>query len=198
MNTNRSAWLLALTLAAFGASACDEHKVSGQEPNTTAPVAATPSAAQPTDAAVRARATSRMECLAKDDWVGAYDFTAEEERKLVKLQDYLVKKDSHRYREPRVQEILLNDGKHAYLRVTALWTPTDPRLQKVKLEPGQSLTQEIELYQSWLWSGSEWMYVRGQRPDEFFADHPALLRKNAPPAEKVSAANPDPNSSTPK
>lgn len=196
MNTTRSAWLLALTLAAFGTSACDEHKVSGQEPAAPAPAAAT--IAQPTDAALRARATSRMECLAKDDWVGAYDYTAEEERKLVKLQDYLVKKDSHRYREPKVQEILLNDGKHGYVRVTALWTPTDPRLQKVKLEPGQSLTQEVELYQSWMWSGAEWMYVRGQRPDEFFADHPALLRKSPPPSEKVSSANTEASAPTPK
>jgi hypothetical protein len=182
MKTHRSALLLALTLAAFGATGCGPR--AGTESAESTAVRA-----EPTNAALIERASARMNLIASGDWISAYDYTAQDARKVLKLQDFLAKKDSHRYEKPKVEEVLRNDGTIGFVRLTMLWTPTDRRLKDVELEPGQSLTQEIEMYQTWSWSGSEWMYVRGQGPREFFEEHRELLRKGAGAPEQPSVSS---------
>lgn len=170
--------LLILTCAVSGA--CTKHEA----PTSTAPSAAAPKA-QPTDARVRERAQERMDLIAKRDWVAAYDFHSAEGRRVVALSDFLTKKDHHRFDNPKVQEVLQNDGKQAFVRVTAQWTPTHPKLKDVELPPGASLTQDIEQYQTWVWSEGDWMYFRVQTPEEFYAERPEMLNK-----PKVGAADP--------
>lgn len=143
---------------------------------------------QPTAERLAQRAKERWEKIAKADWIEAYDFLTAEQKQAMPLAQYLSGKQNFEYANPVVKEVLKVEGDHGYVRVSTRWTPHHPQFKKVKLEPGQTLTQEIELIETWNFSDGDWLYLRPQREEEFFAEHSELLKpehseilKNDPP-----------------
>jgi len=47
----------------------------------------------------------------------------------------------------------------------------------VKLEPGQTLTQDIEIIETWQWVENDWHFVRQESESDFFEANPDLLKK---------------------
>ena len=177
MNTFTSALVLAL---AFSSSACDTH---GNEP--VAPTQAqtvTPPAIQPTAERAALRSKERWEKGCKADWVPVYDYLAPEVKREMTLARFLGNMQLHRYDNMKVEEVVAVQKDKAYVRVAGLWTPQGPDGARVKLEPGQTLTQELKMIETWRWVDGDWSYVRPQRDTDFFAEHPDLL-KAAPAAD---------------
>ncbi|MFO1010159.1 MAG: hypothetical protein U1F29_08870 [Planctomycetota bacterium] len=166
-------------------TACDV-KPSQAAPNTAAVTA--PPKPEPTQERLLARANERWQKVIQADWIQAYDYLSPDQKRQVPIGQYLQNKQNHRYENPRLGEVLRCDGKDAFLKVTVLWTPQHPKVREVKLEPGQTLTQEVEMYESWRWAEGDWTYVRAQRPDEFFQEHSELLRATDTPAAKTAEA----------
>lgn len=188
MKSNRTHLALALLVSiCVPGLACDR---GGGAPAAPAVVAQP----QPTDARLQQRATERWNKMVAGDWIDAYDFLSPEQKRTQKLADYLVNKSHHKYENPRVWEVLGNDGKTATVRIEVLWTPVDERLKNVKLTAAEraQLTQNVEMYEQWAWSpqslGSDWGYVRSLRPDEYVAEHPEALHA-AQPAGADQAAH---------
>lgn len=144
--------------------------------------------AEPTNELLLQRANDRWGKIVKADWIEVYDYLTPEQKQQVPLAQYLQNKQSHKYENPRVAEVLKNDGRVAYVHVFALWTPIHERLKQVHLEPGQTLTQEVEMYESWRWQQGEWLYIRAERPDEFFAAHRELLQGDSKEPAKADSA----------
>jgi hypothetical protein len=155
-------------------------------PSTAQPAAARPKP-EPTGERLMQRSMDRWQKIMQDDWVAAYDFLTPEQKKGVPLAKYLGGKASHDYANPKVTEVVGIDSDGGYLRLTVLWTPQHPALAQVKLEPGQSLTQEVELIETWRWVDGDWGYVEAQRVEEFFEKKPELL-KSTPPKDEARSA----------
>jgi len=176
--------LLALALLAGGSlflPACNDRQAAAAPAQTAA-------VREPTDARLFERARERWGKVAKGDWIAAYDYQTPEQKRSVSLGQYISSKDHHKYESPEVHEVLQNDGKLALLRVSAYWTPVHPLLKEAELEPGQTLTQHVEMYESWRFADGDWLYMRAQRAEDFFQEHPELLRAR----EKVGEAAPAP------
>lgn len=184
MNKLTPVFAFALALGALTlAPGCD------QRPAVVQTVSAAPAAPvlQPTNERVAARALARWENIAKADWIAAYEYLSPEQKKATPIGMYLQNKSHHKYENPTVQNVLQNDGKNAIIRITCLWTPVHELIKTVKLEPGQTLTQEVEMYESWRWADGDWTYMRAQRPEDFFQEHPELLK--ADPQKTASAVD---------
>lgn len=181
MNTLTPAFALALALSAtLLTPACDRQTAHAQ------PIAAATTAApaapvvQPTNERIIERSTERWSKIGKGDWIAAYDYLSPEQKKANAIGTYLQNKAHHKYENAQVLNVLQNDGKTGILRVTCMWTPVHELIKTVKLEPGQSLTQEVEMYETWRWAEGDWTYMRAQRPDDFFQEHPELLKATPP------------------
>lgn len=174
----------ALTAAVLIPIGCSDGSAHAKDAAAVAQKAET---AHPTQERLVARVSARWAHIVKEDWIQAYDFQTPQVKAAAALSQYLMNKSNHKYANPRVSEVLRCADGDAAVKVTALWTPQHPKLKHVELEPGQSLTQEIELIESWRWVEGEWGYVRAQRPEEFFRDHPEYLR--AEPVEPVKTAD---------
>ncbi|MBK7876416.1 MAG: hypothetical protein IPJ77_11785 [Planctomycetes bacterium] len=177
--------------ATFFLPGCDVKPT--QAAPTPAPVAAVPAKPEATPERLLERANERWQKIVKADWIQAYDYLSPEQKRQMPISQYLQNKQNHRYENPKLGEVLRCDGTDAFLRMTVLWTPQHPKVKEVKLEPGQTLTQDVEMYESWRWAEGDWTYVRAQRPDEFFQDHPEFLRggeakEPAKTAEREAAA----------
>jgi hypothetical protein len=61
-----------------------------------------------------------------------------------------------------------------------LWTPQHAQLKTLKLEPGQSLTEEVPIVETWKWLQNNWYFVEQEGADKFFEAHPELLRAPQP------------------
>ncbi|MFO1010161.1 MAG: hypothetical protein U1F29_08880 [Planctomycetota bacterium] len=131
---------------------------------------------EPTREGVEARSRARWEAVCRGDWIAAYDFQTAEQ-KHVPLAQFLQGKDHHVYANPAIERVISVGRTDAYLLVRVVWTPTHPELQRVRLQPGETLTEEIRLVETWRWEGSEWGFVRGERVEEFYAAHPELTGK---------------------
>lgn len=127
----------------------------------------------PTQARLEERSMARWTAVARGDWISAYDFQTTEQ-KLVPLAQYLQGKDHHVYANPAIERVLQVGRTEAFLLVRVVWTPKHPDLQRVQLQPGESLTEEIRMVESWRWDGEDWCYVRAERTEEFFQEHPGL------------------------
>lgn len=128
---------------------------------------------EPTAANLEERSRARWAAVCRGDWIAAYEFQTSEQ-KLVPLANYLQGKGHHVYANPAVERVIEVGKSEGYVLVRVVWTPTHPELQRVKLEPGQTLTEELRMIETWRWEGQDWGYVRAQRPDEFEHDHPKL------------------------
>jgi hypothetical protein len=177
---SRSALILAgLVLAAL--PACDRQPSS--EAAKTAEVRAKP---QPTKARLIERSKARWASVSKADWIAAYDFVTPEQKQQLPLAQFLPGKDLHEYANPQVHEVLRIEGEKGYVRASAVWTPHHPQLAQVKLEPGQTLTQELKMIETWVWVDGDWMYFSAEGDTEFLEKHPEFLK---PPTSPESDSN---------
>jgi len=127
------------------------------------------------------RCTERWKKVAAGDWIEAYDFQAPALRKTQTISDYLMGKANHRYESPETPELLELTDDRAYVYVACLWTPTHEALKTIKLQPGQSLTEHLEMVETWRKSENEWFYANALSVPEFFNVNP-LVKKPAPRA----------------
>ncbi len=110
------------------------------------------------------------------DLVAAYEFLAPEVKREQSLGTFMGRMQKHRYENPKIEEVVAIKDDLAYVRVGVRWTSLDPLAKKVKLEPGQTMTQEFSMIETWRFVEGDWSYVRPQNDRDFFEDHPELLR----------------------
>lgn len=171
---------LALLLAATFCvgSGCDP---KDEPAPVTVVTPAVPAKPEPTAERALERARARWERGVKADWVAVYDYAAPEAKRERPLNAFLAGMQSHKYENMRATEVVALQGTKAFVRVVGLWTPVDARVKQVKLEPGQSLTQEIEMIEGWQFVDGDWCHVRSQRVEDFYQEHPELLKKSDTP-----------------
>lgn len=133
---------------------------------------------EPTQARLLERARARWDAMAKAEWIQVYDFCSPELKKTVALSNFLSGKEKHKYENPVVDGVLQLDPvkQQALVRSHVLWTPMHAELKRVKLDPGQTLTQEVPMVETWRWEKDEWVFVEQEGTDKFFEKHPELLR----------------------
>ncbi|MBL8861545.1 MAG: hypothetical protein JNK02_05990 [Planctomycetes bacterium] len=171
--------LLALALLApalgFVASACTREAGPG-------PVKPKPAVvkAEPTDEAALARSRIYWANAEKKDWIPNYDLLGPELRGQQSPTMFLQGKTNHIYEGMRAQEVVARKDDLIFLRVTGRWTPNLPQIKNVRLEPGQTLTQDIEIIEVWRWMRDAWFLERPLRPDEFLEQFPDLQPNAAP------------------
>lgn len=124
------------------------------------------------------RVRQRLEAVEGRDLVAAHSYCTPTVRREQPLGQYLQRMELHRYERCALVEVVAVEGEQAYVRTAALWTPTHPKVREVKLEPGQTLSQEIEILETWRYEEGEWGFVKQERVDEFFAARPDLLKKS--------------------
>ncbi len=175
--------LFALGLSSLGSS-CDQ-----KAPPAPAPVQPTVVKKEPTDAAVLERSRRFWANAEKSDWIANYDMLCAEIQREQAPSLYLQGKSNHIYEKMRVTEIVARKDDLIFVRVNGLWTPNHPRAREVELEPGQTLTHDVELIEMWRWEGSEWKYVRPLRAEDFLEQFPELQPSaaGAAPAAAVPA-----------
>jgi len=167
---------------------------SGCDPKV-APVPAPPPVApaiQPTAERAQLRAQERWAKGVKGDWVAVYDFHAPEVKRELGLAQFLGNMQMHRYENMKAVEVLAVQSDKAFVRTTGLWTPQGPQVSRAKLEPGQTLTQEITMIETWRFVDGDWCFVRPERDTDFFPAHPELLKKSG----TVEGAPADPKAAT--
>lgn len=130
----------------------------------------------------------RWASVSKADWIAAYDYLTPEQKQVLPLAQYLPNKANHEYSNPTVGVVVKIDGEQGYVRATALWTPHHPQLSQVKLEPGQSLTQELKMIETWRWIDGDWLYVTAEGDTDFLEKHPELLKATEPKAGAATDA----------
>lgn len=175
--------LLALGLGLVAPS-CDE---DAPAPKPAQPAATKPAAVkrEPTAAAALERARQYWASAEKGDWIATYDYLAPEIQREQPVAGYLQRKQYHIYKNMKVMEVVAQKDDQIFLRTSGLWTPNHPEVKKVKLEPGQTLTQDIEMIEIWRWVGDQWCLMRPLRPEEFLEQFPDLQPKApAPTAPK--------------
>ena len=163
---------------AAGAAACSE---TGAAPPVGAKADAKPSAAVANAPAPTAeRLTERVHAMwAKKtaaQWVEVYDMIAPQMRKRMPISQFLSGKEYHTYANPVLHEVIQLDPDGSWVRVSAIWTPRHPQIQKA-LQPGESVTQEVESVETWLWTDGDWYYVESASIDDFVEKHPDVLKK---------------------
>lgn len=136
-----------------------------------------PAAQQPTRERLLLRVRQRLEAVEGRDLVAAHSYCVPAVRREQPLGQYLQRMEMHRYEGCALVEVVAVEDGQAYVRTTALWTPTHPKVREVKLEPGQTLSQRIEILETWRFEEGDWGFVKQERVDEFFAARPDLLKK---------------------
>lgn len=175
MTSNHSKFLLVfIALAASVGASCGTEETRASHDSSAEATLIAP--AEPSEARLRQRSEARWHEVARANWIGAYDFIPADRKQTTPLGLFLKGKENHQYRDPVVRDVVGIDDHYGYLRTTAVWTPRHPQVAAVRLEPGQTLTQEITLIEIWRWADGDWMYLRAQQPDEFFREHPELVR----------------------
>ena len=178
---------LALTIAA-----CDHDAgAANKAVQTATPVVPPPIA--PTEERVVQRATERWAKVTKSDLIAAYDFYVPEAKREQSLASFMGRMEVHKYEDARVLEVVGLKDNLAYLRVSTLWTPVHEMAKKVKLQPGESLTERISMIETWRFVGGDWCYVRPDDETDFFQQHPELLKKDGAPAKPSDAPKPSSN-----
>jgi hypothetical protein len=162
------------------APACNDSAGAGKAPQPPAPVAKP----EPTEAAALERSRAYWANAQKGDWIPNYEMLAPELRQRQPIGAWLQGKAHHIYEGMRPVEAITRQGERIFLRVQGRWTPDHPMARQVVLEPGQSLTQEIEIVEVWLWNGAEWQLEMPLGADEFLEKFPDLAKAVQAPASK--------------
>lgn len=178
MSSNRLRIGLAL-VAALGGLAC--RRSSDLTPVVELPQAQSVASVGPTGERLLQRANRRWAWIAAKDWGAAYEYLTAEQRATVPLEQFLKGKQYHEYSHPRAGAVLATAADEAFVRVFVTWKPlgrvcrygVNARLDRSVLDDDRD-AQEIEMYERWRRLDGEWFYVRAQRPDEFFEEHPNL------------------------
>lgn len=167
--------LLALGLGLVAPS-CDSGTQAAAPGATTSAAVTPPAPAKrtPTPEDALRRSREYWAAAEKADWVATYDYLSPELQKEQPLANFLERKKQHIYKNMRVHEVVAQKDDQIFLRVGGLWTPNHPEVKKVKLEPGQTLTQDVEMIEIWRWVGEEWRLQRPLRPEEFLELYPDL------------------------
>lgn len=166
-----------LVLAACHPSAPDAQVSKAPAPNP-------PAAAkhQPTAERALERSRARWAAVVKPDWITAYDFQAPEMKRALPIATYLVGVAVHKFENPRVIEVLRIEKDDAYVHCKVQWTPQPtpehPEIGKVKLKPGESMTQDVDQVETWRWAEGDWTYHHADGLDEFYQKHPDLLKQD--------------------
>ncbi len=175
---------LALLALALGVvlPACDEDAPPAQPPAAAQTAKSAAVKREPTAEAALARARAYWAAAEKADWIATYDFLAPEFQREQPVAVYLQQKVNHIYKNMRVLEVVARKDDQIFLRISGLWTPNNPEVKRVKLEPGQTLTQDVEMIEIWRWVGDQWCRLKPLRPEEFLEQFPDLQPKSdAPP-----------------
>lgn len=169
---------LALLALGFLAASCTHEAPAPQPQVAKAPAVKR----EPTPAAALERARQYWAAGEKGDWIATYDMLAPELQRDQPAAAYLQRKANHIYRNMRVTEVVAQKDDKIFLRVLGQWTPNHPKVKEIKLEPGQTLTQDVEMIEIWRWVNDQWCLSRPLRVDEFLEQFPDLQPKSAPPA----------------
>jgi hypothetical protein len=169
--------LLATGLSAVALLTIASCNRSDVQAKTTAP--AVTAQAAPTAERLAERAAERWKRVAKAEWIEAYDFLTPDMKQKQKLSQFIQGKETHEYTNPRVGEVMKIEKDQGFIRTSALWTPHHPALAKVKLEPGQTFTESIDMIETWRFVGGDWYYVTAHNEEVFFEHHPEMLKKDA-------------------
>ena len=180
----------AATILAFAVCACASLSSCGEIQSSAQ--------AQPPGVVIRAsdgwlieRARSRWASIAQGEWAAAYEYLVPEQKRAVSLSKFRSNKEHHKYVNPEVHEVLRQDGNLGLLRASVGWVPPPACTLGLREDRdfGVDWPQEIELFETWRFTDGDWLYMRAQRAEDFFQEHPELLRA---PAEKVGEAAPAP------
>lgn len=133
---------------------------------------------KPTRERLQLRVRQRLEAVEGRDLVAAHSYCTPSVRRDQPLGQYLQRMELHRYERCALVEVVAVEGQEAFVRTAALWTPNHPKVREVKLEPGQTLSQEIEILETWRFEEGDWGFVKQERAEEFFAARPDLLKKS--------------------
>jgi len=186
MRASMRRWTIGLlclggALAFSGCSQADGG-ASGEAAAQVAPAASKEASAE----RLLERCAERWGHVSQGNWIEAYEFFAPAERKTSSLQQFLKGKDHHRYEKPEQPQLLKLNGDTGKVLVASMWTPTHPALHKVDL--GQdSMTQRLEVVETWRWMEGDWYYLSAESAQEFFLANPGMTRPasdapSAPPA----------------
>src|SRR5205085_10661656 len=106
------------------------------------------------------------------------------------VAQFLQRKNFHVYKDMRVTEVVAHKDDQISLRVRGRWTPQHPEVKRVKLEPGQTLTQDVEMIEIWRWIGGDWYLQRPMRAEEFLEQFPELQSQGAQSTPSAKDAKP--------
>jgi hypothetical protein len=149
--------------------------------------------AEPTLERLRERCGERWAAIERKDLVLAYDMLDAEPKRALSLAQFLAQRQSHLYEDPKIVEMVGLDGMIGFVKVSVLWTPKHPELANIK-DPEQieqikkRFPERIEQIETWRFADGDWGWIQAERVEDFFRQHPELLRQ--PAAEKAIEAPP--------
>jgi len=132
--------------------------------------------------------------VTKPDLIAAYDFYVPEAKREQSLAGFMARMEVHKYEDARVLEVVGLKDNLAYLRVSTLWTPVHEMAKKVKLQPGESLTERISMIETWRFVGGDWCYLKPDDETDFFQQHPEFLKKHDGASTKAGDTPTSPSS----
>lgn len=182
---------ITLSLFAFGAlvlsTACSsETEAAGPPQGATAKSSeAAAVVAEPQVAALVSRAQARWQLIENEDWIQSYSYLAKEIREFQDLGAYLSGASVHEYIVKQEPLLVGQDGLQAYVQVLVEWTPTHPELKNAANADQGSLTQDIDMIETWTWENGDWFFVNGARARDFIQEHPSLFRRKGEKAPEA-------------
>jgi len=142
---------------------------------------------EPTLDTLTARALARWQLIENEDWIQAYSFLGDISRRHQDLGQYLSGSSDHHYLIKSSPQFVAADEKFAYVQVLVEWTPTHPALLQANNVDQGTLTQDIDMIETWTWQGDDWYFLTGVRESEFRAAHPSLFARDKSADEEQAA-----------
>lgn len=131
------------------------------------------------------RAKSRWQLIENEDWIQSYSYLAKQIRAFQDLGGYLSGSAVHKYVVKQEPVLIGQDGVQAYVQVLVEWTPTHEELKSAANAAQGSLTQDIDMIETWTWENGDWYFVNGDRARDFIQEHPSLFRRKGDKAPEA-------------
>ncbi len=170
------------------APACNDHTEAGSGDGQSASTdqAAAPAAEEaPAEAesvgdaaALERRAAERWQLIEKEDWIQSYDYLAPQLRRQQPLGEYLSGSTDHHYIVKTNPAFIARDDRLGYLQVIVEWTPTHAELATAANVDDGSLTQDIDMTETWGFHEGEWYFLKAQRSSDFRKQNPKVFRRD--------------------